>query len=514
MVDWWKAAPLVEQSGGDDWWKNAPLVEQGQAKSQADVSGWSPSAEADAVERIAGTGTFADMTGSGMSRGIPFADEIASGVNAPFRAAREWFQGDGFDIARSYDRNMQVEAELQKRREERSPIASTVGTVAGGIGATAPLAAGGFSLLNGARPTLASMTGRAATEGVGYGLAYGAGEGRGLDERLRNAAWGGVGGGATGAAVGGLGRVGARFVDTSALPTADDLKKAAQAAYQRADDAGVVYSKDAVNRIKNALTGEFTEFGFHPELQGGAKVALGEVARLADNNVTLKGLDTARKIAGNAFQPGNKPNNALTAKVTEAIDDLVENPRAGDIIMGDGAAAGKAITEARSLYRQGAKLDTLNGLLERAGRRAARAGSGGNIENATRQELSKILDNPKLRRGYTAEELDAVRRAVMGTKGQNLLRWAGKLSPEGNGLMAAIHGMGGWASSGATLPLAAVGMAAKRGSEAMSANAAKIAEAVIAGGKMPEATISPLRQAIIEALTRGSALSLPANTVR
>lgn len=464
--------------------------------------------EADAAEAITGTGTFADLTGAGIAKAVPFGDEIASGLNAPFRAAREWWQGDGFDVGRAYDRNMRVEEELQRRRDERSPVASTAGAVAGGLGASAPLAAGGLSFLNGAKPTLASMAGRGAAEGAAYGAAYGAGEGRGVEDRSKNAVYSSIIGLLTGGATGALGSIGAGKVDLAGLPTADDLRAASQAAYQRADDAGVIYTKESLQRVRDQLRNEFTEFGYHPELQSGAKVALGEVARIAEDNATLKGLDTARKVAGNAFQPGNTSNNALSAKVTGAIDDLVASPRPGDVLMGDGAVAADAIKEARSLYRQAAKLDTMNSLLDRAGRRAGASYSGGNIENASRQELNKILNSERLKRGFTKAEQDAVRKAVVGTPGQNAMRLAGKLSPEGGGIMSMLHILGAGGTGGATLPLAAVGMAAKRGSDAMTANNIRMAEALIAsGGKLPSPQLSALRQAIVEALTRGGALA-------
>lgn len=472
---------------------------------------WSPAADANVREDVMGTGAFADASASGAANSIPFLDEASSAlIGAPIRAAKDWYKGEGFDYGRSYDREQQVQEELQKRRDERSPIASTAGKIMGALGAGGVLAKGGASLLNGAQPTLASMAGRGAAEGAIYGGAYGAGEGSGLEDRAWNAVTQAGVGAAAGGLTGALASIGAGKVDTAALPTADDLKAAAQVAYQKADDAGVVYSKDAMARIRDALQGEFADFGYHPELQSGAKVALGEVNRLADQDVTLKGIDTARKIASNAFQPGNKSNNALNAKVIDALDNLVASPQAGDVISGQGQAAADAITEARGLYRQGAKLDTFNDLMEKAGRRAARTGSGGNIENLTKQELSKILDNPKLRRGFTPDELQAVEKAVMGSKKQEILRLLGKLSPEGNGLMMMLQTMGGVSTNGATLPLAGVGMVAKRGAEAMQRNSAKIAEALIAsGGKLPEPALTPIRKAIIEALAHSSAPAAP-----
>lgn len=475
--------------------------------------GWTPASEADVIERFTGTSGYSDASGSGMAGSIPFLDEMGSAVvGAPIRAARDWWNGDGFDYGRAYDREQQLQAELQRRRDERSPIASTVGKVAGGIAASAPLAAGGLSFLNGAKPTALSMAGRGAAEGGAYGLAYGLGEGDGLLERLYNGTVGTVAGGATGGLFGLLGRAMAGRQRSTALPTADDLRAASQAAYQQADDAGVAYSQDAVRRIRDQLVQDFAEFGYHPELQSGAKVALNEISRIADADmpVTLKGLDTARKLAGNAFQPGNKANNALTGRVTSAIDDLVANPQTGDIVAGDGTVAAEAIRKARELYRQASKLETVNTLTDRAGRRAAASGSGGNVENATRQELNKILNSDRMQRGFTPQELEAVRKAVVGSPGQDLLRLAGKMSPEGNGLSLMLHLLGGSATGGATIPLAAIGMAAKRGSDAMASNAARMAEAIIAsGGTLPEQALSPITKAIVEALAGSSGRQLP-----
>lgn len=457
-------------------------------------------------------------------QGIPFGDEIVSGAMAPLRAGISAIQGEGFDIGREYNRSMDLEAELRRRREERSPAASTVGSVAGGLGVGGVAAKSGLTLLNGAKPTVWSMGGRGMAEGAIWGAAYGAGEGRGLDERWRNAVTGGAIGGGIGGLTGTLARIGAGKLDASALPTADDLKGAASAAYQRADDAGVVYSKQGIERIRDALVKDFTEFGYHPELQSGAKVALNEVNRLADGNVTLKGLDTARKIAGNAFQPGNKSNNALTAKVSGALDDFVANPQAGDVLMGNGAEAASAIQEARGLYGQARKLELVNSLFEKAGLRAGSSGSGANIENATRQELSKILKSETMKRGFNKDELAAIKQAVMGTKTQNALRAVGKFAPSGvvSGGVGTSTGafvgnlIGGPVGSAiGAVALPAVGFGAKMAADAGSSGSARLVEALIAsGGRLPQAQLSGGMKALINALTRSGAQQLPGYTGR
>ena len=99
--------------------------------------------------------------------------------------------------------------------------------------------------------------------------------------------------------------------------------------------------------------------------------------------------------------------------------------------------------------------------IERATNTAAATGSGGNIENEIRKQFRNILNSPKQKKGFSEDELDAMRAIVRGTDFGNIARLVGKLSPNGSGLMLALQAGGGAASGGATLPLAAMGAGAK-----------------------------------------------------
>lgn len=466
---------------------------------------WSAAAEADQIEQWQGTGAFSDITGSGIAKAIPFADEIVSGLNAPFRAGREWLQGEGFDIGRAYDRNMQVEEELQRRRQERSPVLSTVGAIAGGIGATAPVARG-LSFLHGAKPTMLSMAGRGAAEGAAYGAAYGAGEGRGIDERLRNAAWGMGLGAATGAATGAIGSLGAGRQSQAAAPSVDDLRAAGQAAYQQADQAGVIFSPKAVDRLKTQVQQKLTDIGYDPALQPGAAAVVRRLENLSGQNVTLTGLDSLRKVAANGYIPGNRSNNKAISDIISAIDDLVTNPKASEVLTGNAKAASDALKTAREMWSRLSKADRVSEAISRAELRAASTGSGGNVDNAIRQNLRRLLENP---RGFTQAEQEALRRVVEGTPAQNALRLAGKLSPSGNGLMAAL-GIGGTMVNPAVGLFSLGGMGAKAAADSMTRQNAQVLDALIRSGGTSTPGLSAIRQAIVEALTRSGAQQLPA----
>jgi len=469
--------------------------------------GWSPKADADLAERITGKGSFADATGSGIAKAVPFGDEIASGFNAPFRAGREWLQGEGFDVGRAYDRNMQTEAELQRRREERSPVASTAGAIAGAVSAGGAMAKSGLSLLQGAKPTLASMGGRGAAEGAAYGAAYGAGEGRGLEDRAVNALKGAGTGAVVGGATGALASIGAGKIPQNAAPSLDDLRAAGQAAYQQADQAGVMFTPNAVDRLKGDVGRRLVDIGYDPALQPGASAIVRRIDELAGQNVTLKGLDSLRKVASNGFIPGNKSNNKVVSDIISVIDDLVANPAANDVLMGNAQQGAEALKTAREMWSRLSKSERLTDAVSKAELRAASTGSGGNADNAIRQNVRRLVENP---RGFTQPEQDALRKVVEGTTGQNALRLAGKLSPSGNGLMAAL-GIGGTMVNPAIGLASLGGMGAKTIADGMTKQGVSVADALIrGGGQLPAPQLSALRKAVMDALMRGGAQQLPA----
>lgn len=142
--------------------------------------------------------------------------------------------------------------------------------------------------------------------------------------------------------------------------------------------------------------------------------------------------------------------------------------------------------------------------MEKAELRAASTGSGGNADNATRQNLRRILEKE---RGLKPDEKAALETVVRGTTGQNALRLAGKLSPSGNGLMAAL-GVGGAMVNPALGALSLGGMGAKAAADAMTGkNVNKLVEILRAGGDASATQAAPnavqrLAQSKREAIAR------------
>lgn len=277
-----------------------------------------------------------------------------------------------------------------------------------------------------------------------------------------------------------------------AVPSLDDLKTARDAAYARARDINPIYDNAAVKQAATNLEQRFASDGADPALQPGAFVALNRLLKDADSGtpVTGVGLETIRRVAGNAYQPGNKSNNALARAVADEIDNVIGSQ--GATLGGNAKVAADAIKEARDLHSRVRKSEVVDDLLERAGVKAASAHSGSNIENSSRQELRRLLLDQKKTRGFTDDEMSALTQAVLGTPTQNAARVVGKLFPT-TGLGGLIAGGGSVGALGpAGLAIPAIGAAAKKSSESMqNASVSRLAELIRAGGDKSALQVAP-----------------------
>lgn len=367
-------------------------------------------------------------------------------------------------------------------------------------GAAVPMGAAkaGFTAMNAVPAGLSGAKGLAARTGAmaADGSLYGAATAFGNDQDILGgmglgAAAGGAGNIAGEALSAGIGKVAGAFNKKPAIPGADDIDAMKRAAYKAADDAGVIFTPNAVKRVRDRVNQNLANFGYDPKLQPGVAVVIDRLKRLQGQNVTLGGLDTIRKVASNGYIPGNKSNNKAIADVIDAIDEVIGKPTPGDILMGDSARGIPALKMARQLAARAAKLEKVTDAVQRADLRAASTGSGGNADNATRQNLRRILEKP---RGFTADEKAALESAIRGTPGQNALRLAGKLSPSGNGLMAAL-GVGGAMVNPMIGALSLGGMGAKAAADSMTnKNVQELVKIISAGGS--RAATQPTQNAV------------------
>ncbi len=396
--------------------------------------------------------------------------------------------GNGYD----------AEKQATEQARERAGSAAIAGDVIGSLGPASLATKGGAAIVGAVAPKVAANAGLLTrTAGMGaVGTGLGAGEAAIKDEDIgRGALIGGLagaGGNLAGKAISaGVGKVAGAFNKQPKIPTNPELRAASQKAYQAADDAGVIFTPQGMQRAQTAIQDDLAKAAFLPANQPKVAAVLGEIEKAAGNNNTLSGLDQLRQMASNAYDPQNKASNKMLGKIINQLDDLVTKPATGEVIAKDAAAGSKAITEARDLWSRQAKSELLDTALVKAERRAASTGSGGNVDNAIRQNVRGILDNPNKTRGWSKDELAAAEAVVRGSPVQNAARLVGKLSPVGNGLMAAL-GIAGTAANPMLAAVPALGGAAKYIADKATPDKVEMLSKIIrAGGDKSAAVAAP-----------------------
>lgn len=404
-------------------------------------------------------------TANGMTFGV--ADRLAGALS-----------GEGTEAER---------ARTQAGRE-RHPVATAIGEIGGSVASVGGLAKSGITASRFAGQKLLPRMLAGSADSLAINEAFNAGEGRDFGENAGLAAAIGAGSPAVGDLLAkGVSKVAGAMAKRPPVMTGDQLKQAGTDALEQANARGVMYTPQAMKRLRDNAVREMADFGYHPSNQPGAAAALSELDRLANQNVTLKGLHSARKLVQGGFNTQNPSNNEALNRIVAQIDDLIANPQTGDVF-GNAGAAADDFARFRDLYSRGAKTQRIADLLEKARLQASSTGSGGNVDNATRQKLRTILTDKKAGRGFTADEKAAIEKVVTGTPGQNVLRLAGKLSPSGNGLMAAL-GVGGAMVNPAVGAVSLGGMGAKALADRQTRNGVEEVVRLIAqGGQKPSKT--------------------------
>lgn len=457
--------------------------------------------------------TLSDAT-TGVVQGatLGFGDEIMSAALTPFEMARGAIrgtdEGKGFGqrIGDAYSRALEFNRGLDRQAAERSPIASTVGEVVGGAVTGGGLAKGGVTLLNAAKPTYKSMIGRGAAEGAAYGGVYGAGTGEGADDRLGRAARGAAVGALTGGAVGGVAARSASKAASKAVPTADDLRVAKDAAYKEAKDAGVVVNPQSYRRMVDGLYQDLIEGGVDPGLHPGVMRAFERLRELEAQPVAFDTLDILRRVANSAGKNlQNRDEGRLAGMIVDKIDDLMNNLRPSDTLVGDGAQAGRAIVKARELYSRMRKSEALEDIMERVQNKVGANYTSAGFQTAIRQEVKMLLQNKKNIRGFSEQEKNMMKSIVRGASPENFMRLIGKLAIRGPVSGGVALGASAVASPAVAAGMALTGEAARRASTAITAKKMQtLIEAVRRGGPRVLQRLPAAQRQAVEAALAGS----------
>ena len=373
----------------------------------------------------------------------------------------------------SYDDRLNFYRDQQTQVEQDQPALSLAADIAPALipGAGAASAVGKLGTVVG-RTVAGGIAG--ATAGGIYGFAEGEG---GFSERARNAGNTAVVGGLLGSAAPKVtdfaasvpGRVKRLFSESAKRPTVQMLRATKNAAYKAVDDAGEVFDGDTMGQLATHVRGLFDADNYVEETDNALKATLKILDRRAGQPTTLTQIDSIRKnlwkrYAGAKDQP----------QILDAIASI-------DHVINTRGAASELMDVARAANARFAKSELLEDAFTKAKDQTGATGSGGNILNKYRQAVTSIINDKRKAKFFAPGEIDMMREFVRGSTSENTKRLIGKLSPSGNGLMMALHVIGGVASNGASLPLMAAGALAKNSADSSAMRGASAIQDFVAG---------------------------------
>ena len=275
-----------------------------------------------------------------------------------------------------------------------------------------------------------------------------------------------------------------------AAPDLQAIKTATTQAYKDLDNLGIKVKPEVFDRFADGLQSKLSKEGLKinsPSEQLFPKSASALKTIIDEKGLpkTASELETLRKVASGAAKSIDPPDARLGTIIVDEIDNALDN-LSNEI--------GGKFKEARGLAQRGFKSQAIQDMIENASHTAS------GMENGLRIEARKLLKNKKKRRGFTKDELSALKQIEKGTTASNAAKFLGKfgisegqatsmlgvsIGAGGGGALGSMFGPGGAAIGAITVPL--LGQIAKKTAQRLTLDSTKFADDLVRAGKNAKA---------------------------
>jgi hypothetical protein len=230
------------------------------------------------------------------------------------------------------------------------------------------------------------------------------------------------------------GMAGGRLATPRATPvTSDELERLTNAAYLRAEEAGVQFDPAAISQltqnIRTSLSDPKVQFDevLHPRVNRVLQRIDEVIADAQKNNtpISFSQMEILRRVARTAGSSLDKDERRLTSNIIRQIDDFVDAPPANAVIAGDAPGAASAIKEARTAYRRKSQADNIKNMIVEKATDTAEGLSANTIRAAARS----VSKSESKKRAFDPVIQKQIKDLGRGTGGLSTLQGLGVFGP-------------------------------------------------------------------------------------
>jgi len=262
----------------------------------------------------------------------------------------------------------------------------------------------------------------------------------------------------------------------------EGIRDASRAAYKNPKFDEIEIRPDALaglrKEIETVLQGPGNNFRNYETSAGGTFKALEELTdplhgRTAEHPPTLRDILNVRDMLQHVRSRIDTPDAAAAKMALQSLDKYLNEIPTIHVTKGNPAEVKGLIEEARQNWLAYRKLESLQKKEDVGIHKSWVSGKAGNMDNAIRQRIRDIVDNPKESARFSKDELDEMKKVMKGGFIRNSARWLSLLDPFKHGTTALPMAFA--ADMGGGMGLATLGMGVGIGAQ-------KIAESQAKGG--------------------------------
>jgi hypothetical protein len=232
------------------------------------------------------------------------------------------------------------------------------------------------------------------------------------------------------------------------VPASAEIKQQASNLYKQIDDAGIIIKADPfnnfVNNVKSTIGSKVRE-ARNPKIVD----VFRELDEARDAPITLQKMQDLRSSISSLKMSKEPSDSKFAGQIVEQLDDFVEKLDAKKLVAptkGDLKTI-KLVPEATKLWKQARKSEMLDDIFEKAEFKIADPYDDVAFATKLRSEFKNLAIDKNRLRGFSEEEVKAIKNAAKGGRLENGLRAFGK-AEQGEKRYSTIGGLVGGGLSG------------------------------------------------------------------